>query len=110
VLPAVTGHDLEVTAQGRLELTRVAQTVKVTHGALPIFSRQLVRVQARAWPVPFLMLSVTGCSALSCERYTGPSYIARVGDRVATSGVFGLAVGTSGSRGGGRWRRVEAPD
>jgi hypothetical protein len=38
--------DLEVTLQGRLELTCVPQAVQVIHGALPISSRQPVSVQA----------------------------------------------------------------
>jgi hypothetical protein len=60
VLLAVAGDDLEVTSQGRLELTYLAQTVQVIHGALPISGRQPVSVQARACRVSkFLALSLT---------------------------------------------------
>ena len=46
VLLAVAGDDLEVTSQGRLERTRVAQTVQVIHGALqsPAVNRQAFRL------------------------------------------------------------------
>jgi hypothetical protein len=65
VLLAVAGNDLEVTLEGRLELTSVTQTVRVVHGALPISSRQSLSVQTSGRRVPkFLALSVTGMDVL----------------------------------------------
>jgi len=65
VLLAITGDELEVTSQGRLDQLFVTQAIQVVHCAPPVSSRQWVSVQARGLPATkALSLSVTGMDVL----------------------------------------------